>query len=50
MSESTRSLLTLLALIFGSVAIFAGVLLWWCNKAIDDLFNVDECHELASKD
>lgn len=45
MSESTRSLLTLLALIFGSVAIFAGVLLWWCSKAIDELFASDDRHE-----
>jgi len=45
MSEDTRSFLTLLALIFGSVAIFAGVLLWWCSKALDGMFEMDERHE-----
>jgi hypothetical protein len=45
MSESTRSLLTLLALIFGSVFICGAVLLWWCSRELDNLFNVDEQHE-----
>lgn len=39
MSESTKSLLTLLALIFGSVAVFVGVLIWWCSRKLDDLFD-----------
>lgn len=35
----------LLTLIFGSVAIFAGVLLWWCSRALDNLFDSDKQHE-----
>lgn len=42
MSEDTKSLLTLLALIFGSVAVFVGVLVWWCSRKLDDLFPEDE--------
>lgn len=42
MSESTKSLLTLLALIFGSIAVFVAVFLWWCDRYIDKMFDHDD--------
>lgn len=39
MSEAAQSLLTLLGLIFGGIAIFVVVLLWWGNRYIDRIFD-----------
>lgn len=39
MNENTRSLLTLLALIFGSVGVFIGIFIWWCNRYLDKIFD-----------
>lgn len=36
MSADTQSLLTLLGLIFGSVALVAGVLRWWFGHYMDE--------------
>jgi hypothetical protein len=39
MSDSTRSLLTLLALIFASAGLCAAVIVWWCNRYLDKIFD-----------
>ena len=44
MSECLQSLLTLLALIFGSIAIFVVFILWWINRYVDRLFDSDRQH------
>jgi len=45
MNDDTRSLLTLLALIFGSIVLFVGVMLWWLRDALADPFDVEGNHE-----
>lgn len=44
MSYEAQSLLTLLALIIGSVVVFVVVLLWFVNRYIDRLFDSDRSH------
>lgn len=46
MSEAAQSLLTLLGLIFGGIAIFVVVIVWWVNRYVDRLFDDDRIHTI----